>query len=223
MSAALMSSPPSSAWRKRFARIRQCRSLRPFSASSATVLLQRPRAETLLPLINYDVADVALIGQEVTGLFSVLGIPNFDQAARTLQFNLNKSIQGNTYIDFETSVRAIGIQPGDIVAPTYLKEGFNRQPFRVIGITPGTNYRTALITVQLQDDSWYTDTNGQTPSNGRRQPDSSVGLPRPLIGSVVDSNGDVQFGIVEISNSDTDGGLTVQANVSFIRSEERRV
>ncbi len=163
-----------------------------------------------------DVDDVALIGQEVTGLFSVLGIPNFDQAARILEFNLNKSIQGNTYIDFETSVRAIGIQPGDIVALTYLKEGFNRQPFRVIAITPGTNYRTALITVQLQDDSWYTDTNGQTPSNGRRQPDSSIGLPRPLIGSTVDTYGDVEFGIVESSDSDSDGGLTVQVSASFI-------
>jgi Putative phage tail protein len=162
-----------------------------------------------------DTDDVAHIGQEITGPFSVLGIPNYDQAARILKFNLDRSIQGNTYVEFETSVRAVGIQPGDIIGLTYLKEGFNRQPFRVIGIAPGTNYRTAAITAQIHNDTWYSDTNGQTPNNGRREPDSSLGLPRPLIGSVVDTNGNVQFGIVETSSGETDGGLTVQANVSF--------
>jgi hypothetical protein len=83
-----------------------------------------------------DVADVAQTGQQITGPFSVLGIPNYDQAARALKFNLDRSIQGNTYVEFETSVRAIGIQPGDLISLTYLKEGFNRQPFRVIGIAP---------------------------------------------------------------------------------------
>ncbi len=162
-----------------------------------------------------DTDDVAQIGQEVTGTFSVLGLPNYDQAARILKFNLDRSIQGNTYIDFETSVRAVGLQPGDLIAFTYLKEGFIRQPFRVIGITPAANFRTAVITVQIHDDTWYSDTNGQTPGTGRRQPDSSLGLPRPLIGTVVDANGNLQFGITESSDSDTDGGLTVEANVSF--------
>jgi hypothetical protein len=162
-----------------------------------------------------DVADVAQTGQEIRGPFSVLGIPNYDQAARMLKFNLDRSIQGNTYVEFETSVRAVGIQPGDIVSLTYLKEGFERQPFRVIGIAPGTNYRTAVITAQIHNDVWYSDTNGQTPANGRRQPESGLGLPRPLIGSVVDANGEVQFGIVETSSGNTDGGATEEANVSF--------
>ena len=162
-----------------------------------------------------NVADVAQIGQEITGPFSVLGIPNYDQAARMLKFHLDRSIQGNTYVEFETSVRAIGIQPGDIISLTYLKEGFNRQPFRVIGITPGTNYRTAVITAQIHNDTWYSDTNGQTPANGRRQPVSGLGLPRPLIGTVVDLNGEVQFGIVETTSGNTDGGSTEEANVSF--------
>ncbi len=161
-----------------------------------------------------NVADVAQIGQEIRGPFSVLGIPNYDQAARVLKFNLDRSIQGNTYVQFETSVRAIGIQPGDIVSLTYLKEGFIRQPFRVIGIAPGTNYRTAAITAQIHNDAWYSDTNGQGPANGRRQPGSG-GLPRPLTGTIVDANGEVQFGIVETSSGNTDGGSTVQANVSF--------
>lgn len=161
------------------------------------------------------VDDVSLIGQEVSGTFSVLGLPNYDQAARVLKFNLDRSIKGNTYLEFSTSVRAVGLQPGDIIGITYLKEGFVRQPFRVIGITPAANFRTAAITAQIHNDSWYSDTNGQGPANGRRQPDSGLGLPRPLIGTVTDANGDVQFGIGESSANDTDGGLTIEADVSF--------
>ena len=164
-----------------------------------------------------DVDDVAQTGQEITGPFAVLGIPHYDQASRILKFNLDRSVQGNTYVEFETSVRAVGLQPGDIISLTYLKEGFNRQPFRVTGITPAMNYRTATITAQIHNDSWYSDTNGQGPADGRRQPDAGQGLPRPLIGTVVDSHGEIQFGIEETSSAESDGGSTIQANVSFFQ------
>jgi hypothetical protein len=84
--------------------------------------------------------DIALAGQEVTAALMAVGIPNYDQAGRILQFNLDKSILGNTYIQFDTSVKAVGIRPGDIIAFTYLKEGYVRQPFRVLKISPATNY-----------------------------------------------------------------------------------
>jgi hypothetical protein len=35
-----------------------------------------------------------------------------------------------------------GVSPGDLITVTYLKEGFIRQPFRVLRISPATNYRT---------------------------------------------------------------------------------
>ena len=162
-----------------------------------------------------DVDDVAKTGQEITGPFPVLGIPHYDQAARILKFNLDRSVQGNTYVDFETSVRAVGLQPGDIISLTYLKEGFDRQPFRVLRIAPGMNYRTAAITAQIHNDSWYIDTNGQTLADGRRQFDPSLGVPKPLIGTVIDDNGDIQFGIVESASGEADGGSTIHATVSF--------
>jgi hypothetical protein len=162
-----------------------------------------------------DVEDIAKTGQEITAPFPVLGLPQYDQAARILKFNLDRSIQGNTYVEFETSVRAVGLQPGDIISLTYLKEGFIRQPFRALRIAPGTNYRTALITAQIHSDSWYSDTNGQTSGDGRRETDPSQGTPRPLIGTVVDANGEVQFGIVETASGQSDGGSTVQASASF--------
>ena len=69
------------------------------------------------------------------------GIPNFDQAARILKLNLDRSVRGNTYVEFETSVKAFGIRPGDLITVTYLKEGLNRQAFRVLKIAPGANHR----------------------------------------------------------------------------------
>jgi hypothetical protein len=164
-----------------------------------------------------DVDDVQRAGQEITAPITALGIPNYDQAARILKFNLDRAIRGNTYVQFQTSVKALGIQPGDLITLTYLKEGFTQQPFRVIKIAPDLNYRTALITAQIHDDAWYDDTNGQVPGNSgaRRQPGSEVGLPRPLMGTVVDANGNVQFGVTEATLQAADGSTAVEVTVAF--------
>ena len=163
-----------------------------------------------------DASDVATTGQEITSATPVLGLPHFDQAARVLQFFLEKSVSGNTFLEFQTSVRALGLTPGDIIAVTYLKEGLERQPFRVIKLQPGTNYRTAKLTAQWHDDSWYSDTNGQTNADAsRRQGESNVGVPRPLSGVTVDSSGNLEFGVVESVSQSPDGTATVTATVSF--------
>lgn len=164
-----------------------------------------------------DVDDVARTGQEITAPFTVLGIPSFDQAARILRYNLDRTLRGNTYAEFNTSVRALGLRPGDLITLTYLKEGFDRQPFRILKIAPNMNYRTALITAQIHDDAWYDDANGQLTGNSgaRRQPNSGAGLPRPLIGAVVDVDGNVQFSVTENTASSSDGTLTLQAGIGF--------
>ena len=164
-----------------------------------------------------DPDDVALAGQEVSMTLPALGLPNYDQAARILKFNLDKSIRGNTYIAFETSVKAFGIRPGDLITLTYLKEGLNRQPLRVLKISPATNYRTSTITAQFHDDAWYSDTNGQVTSpGGVTQGNAGVGVPRPLIGTVLDENGDVQFGVVESTATSSDGTVETSVSVSFV-------
>ena len=164
-----------------------------------------------------DPADIALAGQEVSKTLPALGLPNYDQAARILKFNLDKSVRGNTYIEFDTSVKAFGIRPGDLITVTYLKEGLNRQPLRVLKISPATNYRTSTITAQIHDDAWYSDTNGQVSSpGGVTQGNAGVGVPRPLIGTVLDDNGDVQFGVVESSTTSSDGTVETSVSVSFV-------
>jgi Putative phage tail protein len=164
-----------------------------------------------------DPNDVTLAGQEVTASLMAIGIPNYDQAGRILQFNLDKAVKGNAYIEFNTSIKAFGVRPGDIITVTYLKEGFNRQPFRVIRISPATNYRTSSILAQIHDDAWYADTNGQPTSAGPGQGSGAgIGTPRPLMGSVVDVNGDPEFGVVESDNTASDGSVEVDVSLSFV-------
>jgi hypothetical protein len=162
--------------------------------------------------------DIAAAGQQVTTSLLALGLPNYDQAARILKFNLDRTIRGNTYIEFQTSAKALGIRPGDLIAITYQKEGFNRQPFRVLRISPATNYRTSTITAQIHDDAWYADSNGQNTSalGSNPHPNAGIGIPRPLAGSVIDANGNLSFGIVERDTTATDGTMQCSVSVSFV-------
>jgi hypothetical protein len=164
-----------------------------------------------------DASDIANTGQEITGSLPVLGLPHYDQAARILQFFLAKSVKGNTFIEFQTSIKALGLIPGDIISIVYVKEGFvDRTPFRVLKIQPGPNYRTAIVSAHLHDDRWYYDTNGQTSADAsRRQGQIGVGLPKPLSGVTPDANGELQFGVSESSSQTPDGAATVTATVGF--------
>ena len=161
-----------------------------------------------------DIDDFLLTGQEVTTALTALGLPNFDQANRAAALQLYKSVNGNTYVQFETSVKGVGLRPGDIITLTYSREGFSRQPFRITKLSPGLNFITVVITAQIHDDAWYTAVNSGSASPGR-QGSFDVGLPRPLVGSLLDSNGVEQFGISETSTEGTDGSVTENLTVSF--------
>ena len=164
-----------------------------------------------------DPMDIRLAGQEVSTTLMALGIPNYDQAARILKLNLDKSVKGNTYIEFDTSVKAVGIRPGDLITITYLKEGLNRQPFRVLKISPATNFRTATIFAQIHDDAWYADSNGQGSSPSSNYAFGAAGgTPKPLMGSVLDDNGNVEFGVVETAVMSSDGAVETSVSVSFV-------
>ena len=163
-----------------------------------------------------DADDVAKTGQEINVTLSALGIPNYDQAARILQFNLSKSIHGNRFVQFDTSVKGLGLSPGDLISLTYLKEGFERQVFRVLKIVPGQNFRTATITAQIHDNAWYANDSGIDITGTRRSPGYGLGVPRPLAGTTLDSNGDLQFGVTETYSQSADGSTTLLANVEFV-------
>src|ERR1022692_346457 len=165
-----------------------------------------------------DPDDVALTGQTTSATLMALGLPQYDQASRILKFHLDKSIRGNTYIAFQTSVKAFGVSPGDLIPVTYLKEGFLRRPFRVLKIAPGPNHRTSTITGQIHDDSWYADSNGQvtSASGGRRQGSAGIGVPNPLLGTVLDAEGNIQFGVEESATTSGDGSVQTNLRVGFV-------
>ena len=162
-----------------------------------------------------DVDDALLTDRQVTASYTALGIPNFDQATRILQLQLNKSIDGYQLIDFETTVKGIGIAPGDLITITYLKEGLERQPFRVIKLTPGRNYQTLQVTAQWHDDAWYSSTGAPGTAGSRRQSWAGAGIPLPLVGTVLDANGIEQFGITETTIESSDGSFMVQLSVAY--------
>ena len=162
-----------------------------------------------------DIDDALLTDRQVTASSMALGLPNFDQATRILSLQLNKTIAGYTFIDFETTVKGIGISPGDLITITYLKEGLERQPFRVVKMQPGTNYQTVMVTAQWHDDTWYTSA-GSAGNGTAQQPGAGVGIPRPLVGSVIDSNGIDQFGITETDTESADGTYTVTLSCAFV-------
>ncbi len=161
-----------------------------------------------------DIDDSVLTGRVVSTTSTSLGLTNFDQATRALQLQLAKLIRGNTFIEFQTTVRGVDLLPGDIIAVTYLKEGFERQPFRIISLAPGRNYESVLITGQWHDDEWYT-TGSASAAGGRRGDGADLAVPRPLVGSVLDTDGVEQFGITEQVTPLSDGTTSVVLAVAF--------
>jgi Putative phage tail protein len=160
-----------------------------------------------------DVDDADLISQEISATLTALGLPNFDQSSRMLQLQLSKSLEGNLYVEFATSVRGFGLMPGDLITITYAKEGMTRQPFRIVKIAPTTNYATVVITAQYHDDAWYG--GAGTGQQGRRQSAFGVGIPRPLLGTHLDANGEPQFDVTETVNETSDGTVSVDLSIAF--------
>ncbi len=170
-----------------------------------------------LSLVDSD--DSALIGYEISSQSTALGIANFSQATRVLLRQLDKSTKGNLFIQFQTSFRALKIRPGDIIAVTYLKEGFSRVPFRVTKLSPELNYQAVTVLAQIHNDDWYSD-NPAVLMNAGRQPVSGIQVPRPLIGIVPhnDGSGNLEFfdfAVQEKIQAQSDGSATDTLTVAF--------
>jgi hypothetical protein len=201
------------------------------NGSSSVSLLSRSLAETSnrlsvefhdesneyqqdsLSLIDSD--DAALIGYEISSTSTALGIPNFNQANRVLLRQLDKLTKGNCYIQLLTSFRALKVRPGDIITVTYAKEGLQRTPFRVTKLSPSINYRMVQVLAQVHDDNWYSD-NPNVIAGAGRQPGANVSVPRPLLGTTFDANGNTQFAVLEQTAQRADGGVTDTLSISFV-------
>ncbi|MFN7933410.1 MAG: phage tail protein [Bryobacteraceae bacterium] len=160
--------------------------------------------------------DILSIGQEIPVVSKALGIPNFNQAYRALSRHLSKSTHGNVFVEFDTSVKGIGLSPGDLITITYLHNGFDRTPFRIIRIAPGLNGALIHITAQLHSDAWYVESEGML-SLGASGAISSQAGPRPILGSQVSATGESAFEIVEIHSSGLDGTDSTALSVNYLR------
>ena len=71
------------------------------------------------------------------------------------------------------------------------------------------------VLAQIHDDDWYSD-NPNVISGAGRQPGASVTVPRPLLGTTFDANGNTEFAIQEQTAQRADGGVTDTLRVSFV-------
>lgn len=164
-----------------------------------------------------DQDDVLITGQELGASLPAIGFPHFDQAIRVTRFYLMKGIQGNGYVEFETGLHSLGLRPGDLITLTYLKEGFDRAPFRILKITPSENYATTRIVAQRHMDEWYELLEGAESVEAGliRFSGRQGGVPRPLAGLKLNNEGEQEFEVEEVALSRTDGGAAVQLRVRF--------
>jgi len=132
-----------------------------------------------------DIGEQLATGADISAGPPVDGIPGIDQAQRIGAWLGTKSVDANVYVDFETSVKALGQQVGQIIALTYAKESWTNKLFRILRVAPQQNYRVVRITAQQHDDAWYADTWGQEgPPLRRPLFGSERTLPRPVKGTV---------------------------------------
>ena len=150
--------------------------------------------------------DAALIGYEINSQSTALGIANFNQATRVLLQQLDKAIDGNMFVEFQTSFRSLKIRPGDIIALSSSRPiltasngtTLSRIPFRVVKLSPAVNYQLVTILAQIHDDNWYSDSTAVLGGAGR-QPSSQIQTPRPLIGLVLPNTSNFKFFDFQIS------------------------
>jgi hypothetical protein len=159
--------------------------------------------------------DSDLCGQIIAAQWDAMGISNFSQASRMLLLGLNRGVQGNQFVEFETSVKALGLMPGDLITVTYLKENLERTAFRVQKIRPGASFRTAVISAQLHNDLWYSDTVSSIIGGRGWQAGQRGGLPAPVAGTVLDANGVLQLGITEVEITGGDNAKELELTVAF--------
>lgn len=165
-----------------------------------------------------DADDVALIGYEISSSSTALGLANMSQATRVLLRQLDKGITGNQFIELQTTFRGLKIRPGDIIAITYEKEGLYRTPYRVVKLTPATNYQMVTIQAQIHDDDWYSDDISVLSGAGRQPVQSAT--TRPLIGLTTHTSPSgtfeyFDFAVSDSLQSNSDGTAVDTITVAF--------
>lgn len=143
-----------------------------------------------------DVDELARSGQEVTAVHPALGVTSGMHAGAILRLALHKAQRGNQYLEFESSIQAVGLRPGDLISMSFTNWGLSRSLFRVLSIEPKQNFETVRITAQRHEDDWFS-----APDFGGADQDGIEGwrssLARPIAGTTRDAHGNESFQVVE--------------------------
>ncbi|MGO9240425.1 MAG: phage tail protein [Bryobacteraceae bacterium] len=181
-----------------------------------TVELQDSRNNYLngsLSLVDSD--DVARAGSEVPGIFRGLGIPSVTQAERVLSKELARDVDGNLFAEFSTTVKGLGMQPGDIIAITSSDYNLTRAPFRVLRLSLGLNFETIAVVAQTHDDSWYGPGSATSGTSSGWPSTAAAGTPFPIAGYTYDAGSGPALFIQEESEPEADGGASEVLFVQF--------
>lgn len=175
----------------------------------------RDYAQDTLSLVDYE--EVERRGMETSAPSSAIGLPHFDQAARILRLQLQRGIAGNHFIEFESSVQAFGLRPGDLIAVTHSREGLDRTLYRILRLTPAANFERVRIVAQRHEDRWYALAGADISADTGvwQEAAGTVGTPRPLAGRVRTEAGGEAFEIQEDSQFAPDGSVTVMLTARF--------
>ena len=175
----------------------------------------REYAQDTLSLVDYE--EVERRGMETSAPSSAIGLPHFDQAARILRLQLQRGIAGNHFIEFESSVQAFGLRPGDLIAVTHAREGLDRALYRILRLTPAVNFERVKVVAQRHEDRWYALAGADIPADSSVWQESAgtIGTPRPLAGRVRTGDGEEAFEIQEQSQFGSDGSATVMLTARF--------
>jgi hypothetical protein len=166
-----------------------------------------------LSLVDLD--DVARAGSEIPGIFRGLGIPSQSQAERVVSKELARSVDGNLFAEFSTTVKGLGMQPGDIIAITSSAHELSRAPFRVLRLSPGLNFETVTVLAQAHDDGWYGGGDAVSSSSTGWPSTVNSGTPFPIAGYTYTAADGHAFNVSESSTSLTDGGSNELLVVQF--------
>jgi hypothetical protein len=118
-----------------------------------------------------DSDDIARAGQEVSGGLAQepLGLNSYNASNRMGRLILNEALRGNPlsntngtdYWAWETSVKGLRLQMGQIVRLTDTRAGVTNVLIRLTSIQPSRDYQTVRLEGHVHIDDWYLDSAGQ--------------------------------------------------------------
>jgi hypothetical protein len=124
-------------------------------------------------------------------------------------------VDGNLFAEFSTTVKGLGMQPGDIITMTSGDYELARAPFRVLRLSAGLNFETMTVLAQTHDDGWYGPGTAVSSSSTGWPSAVNSGTPLPIAGYTYSAETGHLFNIQESSISLADGGANELLVVQF--------